>query len=413
MSNSVRAIDPARPSFLSHLACARCGEQYPADRVQNLCHCGAPLLAQYHLDRVRAALRPSDLTGRSASLWRYKELLPLRDAEHPVTLGEGFTPLLSLPRLGATYGLDDLWIKEEGANPTGTFKARGAAVGVSRARELGISQLAMPTAGNAGGAWAVYAARAGMDLRVVMPADAPILNQREAFVVGARTFLVRGLISDAGAIVARYVKKTGAFDASTLKEPYRLEGKKTMGYEIAEQLGWKLPDAIIYPAGGGVGIIGIWKALQEMEALGWIQGRWPKLIVVQAEGCAPLVQAFNEGKEDSSFWQGASTIAAGIRVPKALGDFLVLRSVRETGGTAIAISDQQIVTAMRQTASQEGLWVCPEGAAAFAAAAQLRSTGFLKADERVVVLNTGAGLKYPELVAADLPVLDPSDDLPL
>lgn len=399
-------------SYLDHLECARCGETYAPERPQNLCHCGAPLLARYDLRAIGNAVQPADLVARVPSLWRYWELLPSDDPQHAITLGEGFTPLLPTAGLGTLYGLDDLWIKDEGANPTGTFKARGAAVGVTRARELGIQRLAMPTAGNAGGAWAVYAARAGIELSVVMPADAPPLNQREAFVVGAKTYLVHGLISDAGGIVARYVHETGAFDASTLKEPYRIEGKKTMGFEIAEQFGWKLPDAILYPAGGGVGIIGIWKALAEMESLGWIHGRWPKLIVVQAEGCAPLVRAFAEGADASEFWNGAATIAAGIRVPKALGDFLVLRALRETGGTAVAVTDTEIMQAMHATARREGLWVCPEGAAAIAAAGKLRSSGFLRADERVVVLNTGTGIKYPDLVTPELPVLAPDGNLP-
>ncbi len=352
------------------------------------------------------------LAERPRDLWRYAELLPVSDPAARVSLGEGGTPLLPAGRLGRALGLNDLWIKDEGTNPTGTFKARGAAVGVSRALELGVQRLAMPTAGNAGGAWAAYAARAGIDLTVVMPQDAPVINRREAALHGANTHLVRGLISDAGAIVARYVARTGAFDASTLKEPYRIEGKKTMGYEIAEQFGWDLPDAILYPAGGGVGIIGIHKALAEMAALGWIRGRWPKLIVVQAEGCRPLVEAFASGREDSSFWQGAATLAAGIRVPKPLGDFLVLRAVRDTGGTAIAVSDREILEAIQLTAREAGLWICPEGAAAVAAAGRLRRDGLLQPTERVVVLNTGSGFKYPDLVDFDLPVLEPGDDLP-
>ena len=336
----------------------------------------------------------------------------MRDPAAVVTLGEGWTPLLPLPRLGRHLDLADLWMKDEGCNPTGTFKARGAAVGVSRARELGITALRMPTAGNAGGAWAAYAARAGCALVVVMPADAPAINRKEAVVTGAHTYLVDGLISDAGAIVGRYGARDPAFDASTLKEPYRIEGKKTMGYEIAEQFGWELPEAIIYPAGGGVGVIGIWKALAEMTELGWVHGRWPRLVVVQAEGCRPLVDAFLRGAQASEFWTGAATIAAGLRVPKALGDFLVLRAVRETGGTAIAVSDAEIVDAMGLLARQEGAWVCPEGAAAIAAAKKLRASGFFAPSDRVVVLNTGTGLKYPDLVTADLPVLPAGGEIP-
>ena len=393
------------PGFLSHLECPRCGDRLPADRPTNVCGCGSPLLCRYDLQAIGTSVDRGWIGRRPADLWRYQELLPLRDQANRVTLGEGWTPMLAAPHLGAVLGLDDLWIKDEGANPTGTFKARGAAVGVSRARELGIRVLAMPTAGNAGGAWAAYAARAGLELTVAMPEDAPRINHQEAVITGAHTYLVRGLISDAGALIGRYVASTGAFDASTLREPYRIEGKKTMGFEIAEQFGWELPSVIIYPAGGGVGIIGIWKALAEMETLGWIHGRWPRLVVVQADGCQPLVQAFEGGRETSTFFQGASTIASGIRVPKALGDALVLRAVRETEGTAIAVSDQEILQAQRDTARQEGLWICPEGAAAVAAAARLRAQGFIRQGERVVVLNTGTGLKYPELVAVHLPVL--------
>lgn len=400
-------------SFLSHLECPRCGERLGADRPTNVCGCGSPLLARYDLEGARQAVTRESLAGRPPDLWRYAELLPVRAAEHIVTLGEGFTPLLPLPRLGRAFDLADLWLKDEGANPTGTFKARGAAVGVSRARELGVRQLRMPTAGNAGGAWAAYAARAGLPLLVVMPQDAPPINRREAVVSGASTHLVDGLISDAGAIAARYGAASGAFDAATLREPYRIEGKKTMGYEIAEQFGWELPSAIIYPAGGGVGIIGIWKALQEMQELGWIRGAWPRLVVVQAEGCRPLVEAWERGETSSAFWQGAATVAAGLRVPKALGDFLVLRAVRETGGTALAVPDAEILETASLLARTEGVWACPEGAAAVAAARRLRASGFFAAGDRVVILNTGAGLKYPELVTADLPVLPPDGEIPL
>ena len=397
-------------SLLTHLECPRCGERLAADRLQGMCGCGSPLLARYDLG---AGVPRERLAGRGADLWRYAEVLPVRDAAATVTLGEGWTPLLSVPRLGGDLDLSDLWLKDEGQNPTGTFKARGAAVGVSRARELGATTLRMPTAGNAGGAWAAYAARAGMRLVVAMPADAPAINAREAAVTGAATFLVRGLISDAGALIARYGRRADAFDAGTLREPYRIEGKKTMGYEIAEQFGWEWPDAILYPAGGGVGIIGIWKAVQEMAALGWVRGRPPRLIVVQAEGCRPLVDAFERGAEASEFYTGASTLAAGLRVPKALGDFLVLSAVRETGGTAVAVSDQEILSAMRLCAAREGAWICPEGAAAVAAAGKLRASGFLGRGERVVILNTGVGLKYPDLVPVDLPVLPADGELPL
>jgi threonine synthase len=399
-------------SFLTGLTCPRCGQWYPADHLINLCGCGSPLLASYNLEGVAAALRREDLERRPATLWRYHELLPVRDPRHVVTLGEGMTPLLPVPAAGAAIGLADLWLKDEGLNPTGTFKARGAAVGVSRARELGAQALALPTAGNAGGAWAAYAARAGLPLDVVLPADAPMVNQRETALAGARTHLVRGLISDAGAIVARYVQASDAFDCSTLKEPYRIEGKKTMGYEILEQLGWEPPGAIIYPAGGGVGIIGIWKALGEMRALGWLRGSLPRLVVVQAEGCRPIVEAWRQGLDDVQFWSGAATLAAGLRVPRPLGGALTLRAVRETGGTAVAVGDAEILEAMRQLAAAEGIWACPEGAAGLAAAARLRREGFFAAHDRVVVLNTGTGLKYPELAPVTLPVLAAGEDLP-
>lgn len=399
-------------SYLTGLRCPRCGMRYPADRLTNLCACGSPLLAVYDLAAAAHAVAPADLARRTPSLWRYHELLPVLDPRRVVTLGEGFTPLLPLPRLGAALGLEDLWLKDEGQCPTGTFKARGAAVGVSRAAELGARALALPTAGNAGGAWAAYAARAGLPLDVVMPVDAPVVNQREAALCGARTALVRGLISDAGGIAGRYARAHGAFDCSTLKEPYRIEGKKTMGYEILEQFGWEVPSAIIYPAGGGVGIIGIWKALDEMEALGWLRGPRPRLVVVQAAGCRPIVEAWERGADETGFWAGAHTVAAGLRVPGPLGGPLVLRALRETGGTAVAVSDEALLAAMRQLAAAEGLWVCPEGAAAVAAAAHLRASGFFASTDRVVLLNTGCGLKYPDAVAVALPVLSPGDDLP-
>ncbi|MBI2760041.1 MAG: threonine synthase [Chloroflexi bacterium] len=399
-------------SFLSHLECARCEAGHDARVLQNLCHCGSPLLVRYDLGALRDALRPSDLAGRVANMWRYVEFLPVEYAANIVTLGEGWTPIFPLDRLGPAVGLPHLELKDEGLNPTGSFKARGAAAGVSRAKELGISEFAMPTAGNAGGAWAAYGARAGMRSHVVMPVDAPVINQREAAVCGADVRLVRGLISDAGRIVGRAVARYGWFDASTLKEPYRIEGKKTMGLEIAEQSGWDPPDVIFYPAGGGVGLIGIWKAFDELRAIGWLPESYrPRLVAVQAEGCAPLVRAWEQGREDSEFWQGADTIASGIRVPKALGDFIVLRAVRETKGACAAVTDAEIIGAMNRIARDEGLFICPEGAANLAAAIRLRESGWLRSGDRVLLLNTGSGLKYPEAVAVDLPVMGPDGDL--
>jgi threonine synthase len=398
-------------SYVTHLECAKCGANYDADKVQNLCTCGGPLLVRYDLKELASGVRKADLAGRISSMWRYKELLPVADDKNIVTLGEGMTPLLAAPRLGEAIGLSDLYVKDEGLNPTGTFKSRGATTGMSKVKELGIKTVAMPTAGNAGGAWSAYAARAGVEMVVIMPEDAPAITMKECYAYGARTYLVKGLISDAGKIVGKAVKKYGYFDASTLKEPYRIEGKKTMGFEIVEQFGWEVPDAIIYPTGGGVGIIGIWKALDELEAIGWIGEKRPKLISVQAEGCMPIVKAWNEGKEVSEFFQGAQTLAGGMRVPKALGDFIVLRACRETGGTALAVTDAQILRAQMLAARTEGMLMCPEGAAAVAAAQLLRDSGFLKPEERVVILNTGTGLKYPETVDVALPVLGIDDEI--
>jgi len=395
-------------SFLSHLECSRCRKTHDADRVQNLCDCGGPLLVRYDLKAVARAVRPADLAGRVSSLWRYREVLPLRDDKNIVTLGEGMTPLFPLPRLGAEIGLPDLWLKDEGLNPTASFKARGAATGVSRALELGIKALAMPTNGNAGGAWASYGARAGMSVTLVMPTDAPAMSVLEATAVGANAYMVRGQITDAGAIVGRSAKAHGWFEAATLKEPYRIEGKKTMGYEIAEQLGWSLPDVILYPTGGGVGIIGIYKALLEMREMGWLPEnvRFPKLVAVQAEGCQPIVKAFREGKDVSEKWENASTVAQGIRVPKALGDFLVLQAVRETGGTCVAVSDADTLWGLERISRQEGAFICPEGAALVGAARMLLRDGWLDAGQRVLLLNTGAGIKYPDVMSPKLPVLE-------
>ena len=391
-----------RYSYLDHLECGRCATRFDAGVVQNTCtECGSPLLARYDLEALRGELSPAAIAPRPADLWRYHELLPVGSAQDVVTLGEGMTPLLAMPTLGAQLGLPRLMMKDEGALPTGTFKARGAAAGVSRARELGISSIAMPTNGNAGAAWAAYAARAGLDAYIVMPQDAPEITRRECVVAGARLELVDGLISDAGKIVAEAVSTGHWFDASTLKEPYRLEGKKTLGLEIAEQLGWRVPDVIIYPTGGGVGIVGIYKGLRELQQLGWIDpGRMPRLVVVQATGCAPIVRAFEAGATSSEPWQDASTVAFGITVPKALGDFLVLESVYETGGTAIAVDDAELVAGVHDLARAEGPFICPEGGATVAAARQLREQGWLSEDDEVVLLNTGTGLKYPEVVPA-------------
>ncbi|MFI7615795.1 threonine synthase [Nonomuraea terrae] len=395
-------------SHLSHVECGRCGARHDSERPQNLCvKCGSPLLARYDLEAVRSSVRPEEIAGRAPDLWRYHELLPVRSPASVVTLGEGMTPLLPMARYGARIGLPRLLMKDEGLIPTGSFKARGAAVGVSRAAELGVERLAMPTNGNAGAAWALYGARAGLAATVVMPVDAPEITRRECVASGTDLYLVDGLISDAGRIVGELVAASGGrvFDASTLKEPYRIEGKKTMGIEIAEQLGWRTPDVILYPTGGGVGLIGIHKALAELRELGWLSGPPPRLVAVQAEGCAPIVRAFEQGERESSYWEGANTVAFGINVPKPLGDFLILEALAETSGTAVTVTDEELLAELRQVAALEGTYVCPEGAAAFAAARKLRETGWIAENEEVVVLNTGAGVKYPQTVPVDAPVL--------
>ena len=400
-------------SALSHLDCPRCGRRRDATTQQGLCECGSPLLARYDLERVAATVTRADLAARPPDLWRYHELLPVTEPGHVVSLGEGMTPLLALPRLGASLGLPGLLLKDEGLIPTGTFKARGAAVGVSRAAELGAAGVAMPTNGNAGAAWSVYAARAGLAALIVMPVAAPAITRAECAAAGAELYLVDGLIGDAGALVAgALASRPGYQDSGTLREPYRLEGKKTMGLEIAEQSGWRLPDVIVYPTGGGVGIIGIYKALLELKALGWVTGDLPRLVAVQASGCAPIVTAFEAGADVSEPWPDARTVAFGLTVPKALGDFLVLEAVRSTGGTAVAVDDDELLADQRLTARLEGCYICPEGAACVSAIRRLRDAGWLSGREQVVVLNTGTGLKYPGTVPADAPVLRPGGTLP-
>ncbi|RQX15620.1 threonine synthase [Micromonospora ureilytica] len=386
--------------YLTHLDCPRCGKEHAADRLQNLCECGSPLLARYDLPAVAKAVTPERFPLRPADLWRYRELLPVADPRHVTTLGEGWTPLLRAPAYGAEIGIADLMVKDEGLIPTGSFKARGAAVGVSRARELGVERIAMPTNGNAGSAWATYAARAGMDATIVMPLEAPSICRRECVAAGADLRLIDGLIGDAGRRVAELIAESNGaiFDAGTLREPYRLEGKKTMGYEIVEQLGWQTPDVIIYPTGGGVGLIGIHKALHELRELGWIGDKLPRLVAVQSTGCAPIVRAFAAGEDRAQPWADAHTVAFGITVPAPLGDELILAALRESSGTAVAVDDADILADLRDFAAREGLLLCPEGAACLTAARQLRAGGWIRAGERVVVLNTGAGLKYPDTV---------------
>lgn len=386
------------PSYVTHLACPRCDRRHEAHVPQNVCPCGSPLLVEYDLDAVGTALTKEALAARPAGMWRYRELLPVASDADVVTLGEGDTPLLRPSALGFRIGLPGLRVKDDGLNPTGTFKARGASCGISMARVLGIEEVALPSAGNAGVAWAAYGAAAGIRVHVAMPRDAPAANRIECELYGAELSLVDGLISDAATAIARAVSEHGWFDASTLREPYRIEGKKTLGLEIAEQLGWRSPDAVVYPAGGGVGLIGIWRAFEQLARLGWISGPLPRLIVTQAEGCSPLVRAFEEGKDASEPWSGATTIAAGLRVPHALGDFLVLRAIRETGGTAVAVSDEAILEMVSVLGRDAGISAAPEGAATLAAALALRERGELDADDVVVLVNTGSALKYLDLL---------------
>lgn len=391
-------------SALSHLECPRCGLTCEATRLQGVCaSCGSPLLARYDLSSVH--IGPGDLAARESSLWRYHELLPVTGEDQIVTLGEGMTPMLPAHSLGSEIGVSRLWIKDDGLLPTGSFKARGAAVGVSRARELGATRLAMPTNGNAGAAWSAYAARAGLRLLVAMPESAPPITRLETDVTGAELWLVDGLISDAGRLVAAAVQEAEDewFDVATLKEPYRIEGKKTMGFELAEQLGWRMPDVIIYPTGGGVGLIGIYKALTELLELGWIDGTLSRLVAVQPTGCAPIVAAFEAGAREATAWVDARTVAFGLTVPKPLGDRLILDAIGATGGTAIAVEDDDLVRDVRVTARLEGLYLCPEGAATVTAARELRRRGWIGADDEVVLLNTGAGVLYPDVVTADPP----------
>jgi threonine synthase len=386
-------------SFATHLECARCGcEYFQLDTVMQTCaRDGGPLLVRYDLARVRAAVEREELRQRPATLWRYRELLPVEQESNIVTLGEPNTPLLRTTRLGREIGIADLQVKDEGLLPTGTFKARGAALGVTRAKEIGVTTIALPTAGNAGAAWAAYGARAGMRVVVVMPVDTPATIQRETSAYGAEVWLVPGSIADAGGVVKRLTAERGWYDASTLKEPYRIEGKKTMGFELAEQLGWTLPDVVVYPTGGGVGLIGMWKAFAELREMGWLQpAARTRFVSAQSTGCAPIVRAFDERAGESQPWPDPRTFAAGIRVPKALGDFIVLRALRESNGSAVAVSEDDIARHMRIAGESEGMLVCPEGAAALAAAARLRRDGWIRDGERVVVFNTGTGLKYAE-----------------
>lgn len=380
--------------FAMDLQCTKCGSRFDANRGLNVCTTDSGVLfARYDLPKLKQSFKPQLLRGREASLWRYREVLPQVE---PITLGEGFTPLLP------SREFPNVWIKDEGLNPTGSFKARGITVAISVAKSLGLKKVAMPSAGNAGSALAAYAAAAGIEAHIFMPQDVPLANRIECEAYGARMTLVNGLISDCARIVSERKEKEGWFDLSTLKEPYRVEGKKTMAYELFEQLDGKLPDAIIFPSGGGVGVIGMWKAFDEMQQLGWISKERPRMVVVQAEGCAPLVKAWKEGKSTAEPWQNAATIAAGLRVPKSYGDYLVLDILKQSRGTAIAVSDAEIRDAVRHWASTEGIFAAPEGAASLAAYRKLRKSdrgeAFLSEEDKVVLFNTGTGLKYLDVL---------------
>lgn len=388
--------EPARETCVSHLECSMTGERYPAGEIHGLSRVGRPLLVRYDMQRLAANASKESLARRTEGFWRYAEFLPVTQAENRVSLGEVVTPLIGLPTIARDLDVSgDIIVKDEGRLPTGSFKARGLALAVSMAKEFGLSHLAMPTNGNAGAAMAAYASRAGMKTTIFCPDDTPIVNVEEIALQGGDVYRVNGLINDCGKIVGEGKEKVGWFDVSTLKEPYRIEGKKTMGLELAEQLGWTLPDVIFYPTGGGTGLIGMWKAFDELEAIGWIGKERPRMVAVQATGCAPIVKAFDAGEEHAPLWENAHTYAAGIRVPIAVGDFLILRAVRQSGGFAIAVDDEAIRAGLDEVARREGVLLCPEGAATYAAYRQSLADGRVSATDRVVLFNCATGLKYP------------------
>jgi threonine synthase len=395
----IHSIIPSPPPpMLTHLECGLCGKIFPWRQLQTVCtECGRPLLARYEISEEEAKRFKASLSGRPPSLWRYREMLPLPKDQEALTLGEGWTPVLAAPCLAERCGLDQLWIKDESQNPTGSFKARGMAVAVAMAKYLGARKLAVPSAGNAAGALAAYAARAGLPAYLFMPKDTPQANIVECRAMGAQVTLIDGLITDCGKEVALRREREGWFDLSTLKEPYRVEGKKTLGYELAEQLDWKLPDVIIYPTGGGTGLIGMWKAFAEMTALGWISSRRPRMVAVQATGCQPIVSAFTANQRFAEEHRNAMTRAAGLRVPKAIADFLILDAIRASDGTALSVSDEEMLQAVREIGNSEGIFAAPEGGACYAALKQLRASGQIQRDESVVLFNTGSGLKYLEV----------------
>jgi threonine synthase len=383
-------------SFIKRLECTRCSQVFDPGELQTYCpKCLAPLAAMYDLDTARQQLDRDEISRRRAGMWRWWELLPVRDPEQVITLGEGDTPLLQLRNLGKITGFGQLFVKDESLNPTGTFKARGLSAAVSKAKELGVRKLIIPTAGNAGGALAAYAARGGFEACIYMPEDTPTANLIECQIMGAEVVLVQGLINDAARLAGEKSRREGWFDVSTFKEPYRLEGKKVMGYELAEAFGWQLPDVIIYPTGGGTGLVGMWKAFRELESLDWLEGqKKPRMVSVQASGCAPVVKAFQAGAEACETWTGAETIASGLRVPKSFADREILQCLRQSNGVAVAVSDERITEAQRLLAQREGIFAAPEGAAAMAAFLRLAEQGWILKEERIIIFNTGSGLKY-------------------
>ena len=382
--------------FVTHLECSKTGKVYEPNRLYNLSEAGKPLLVRYDLQQAARTITRESLRTRVASLWRYREVLPVVDERNIVTLGEGWTPLLLADRLGESLGTPRLYIKDESLNPTGAFKARGLCLAVSMAKELGVKKVAIPSAGNAAGAMAAYAARAGMEAHIFMPRDTPAANRIECIEMGARVVLIDGLITDCGAEVAKRKEAEGWFDLSTLKEPYRIEGKKTMGYELAEHFDWELPDVILYPTGGGTGLVGMWKAFDEMEQLGWIGSERPRMYTVQAEGCAPIVRAFVNGWDEAPEFENAQTVASGLRVPRAIGDFIMLDILRRSGGGAVAVSDREMLAAARELGAAEGIFAAPEGAACLPALRKLMASGQVHESDRIVLFNTGAGVKYLE-----------------
>ena len=388
---------------ITHLECSLCGKQYEAGRVHNVCECGGPLSVRYDLVQVRQGWSREWLNNAPPTMWRYAAVLPVGKPGSIVSLGEGMSPLVRCRNAGARLGLEDLWVKDDGVNPTGSFKARGLSCAVSMAVELGIRKLAIPSAGNAASALAAYAAAAGIEAHIFMPRDVPQSNYVECMAFGAKVTLVDGLISDCARLVAEGRATEGWFDMSTLREPYRVEGKKTMGYEIAEQFHWELPDVILYPTGGGVGLLGMWKAFEEMEAFGWVSAKRPRMVAVQAEGCRPVVEAFERGESRCRFWENAYTAASGLRVPKPLGDFLILDILRASGGMAVSVTDAELLDEGVRFAAEEGLFMAPEGAACVSALGKLIAAGAVKANEKILVYNTGAGLKYLEAYSTRFP----------